>query len=344
MAAKVTFGLFVALLLGSAAAWHGNGHYLVAHIAQTYLIQNNQEALNWALKLLEPYKDMCGEDLYPFVESATWSDKIKDQNWHIFDNHHFISNFWFDKGAVPRNMDNNSYANIVFAIADNVNTLSSVKEDPYGSSKSLLGKSLSLRTMIHYFGDIHQPLHAEERVTPDRPNGDMGGNLFKIKHYNQSAIDNLHFIWDEMFEDYSTSIRSNLNKTQYAFIDSLSKSIQQEYPYDTLKAQISQNKTQKAWGLESFDIGHNFAYQNIEENKELPQSYQDEGRRICRQRVALAGYRLGMTLDQIHRHINSRDKKNLPAYLAGITQFMYEAKKKVEAPIQTKSTEKLISS
>jgi hypothetical protein len=339
MATKVAFGLLMVLLMGRSIAWHGNGHYLVAHIAQTYLLKNNQEALNWANGLLEPYKDVCGEDLYPFVESATWPDKIKDQNWHIFDNHHFISNHWFDKGAIPRNMDNNSYANIVFAIADNVNTLSSTKEDPYGSSKSIMGKSLSLRTLIHYFGDIHQPLHAEERVTPDKPNGDMGGNLFKIKHYNDKFMDNLHFVWDEMFEDISTSIRSNLNKTQYAFIDNISMAIQQEYPYEALKDQIARNSTQKSWGLESFEISYSFAYKGIEENTELPAQYQAEGRRICRQRVALAGYRLGMTLDQIYRHISSRDKKNLSGYLASLTQFMYAEKKKIDAPVKSAASE-----
>ena len=331
MASKVAFALLAVMLVGSAAAWHGNGHYLVAHIAQSYLLNNNQDALQWANKLLEPYTDVCGENLYPFVEAATWADKIKDQNWHIFDNHHFISNFWFDQGAVPRSMDNNSYANIVFAIAENVNALSSTKEDPYGSSKSVLGKSLSLRTLIHYIGDIHQPLHAEERVTPEKPNGDMGGNLFTIQHYNSPAIDNLHFIWDEMFEDLSTGIRSNLNKTQYAFIEGISQAIQQEYPYDSLKDQIARSSTQKSWGLESFEIAHSFAYTGITEKQDLPQDYQTQGRAICRKRVALAGYRLGITLDQIYKHLNAREKKNLPAYLAEITQFMVEPKKRIDA-------------
>lgn len=334
MAAKVAFLMLMSLLAHQAIAWHGNGHYIVAHIAQSYLLQNNQDALNWANGLLEPYKDVCGENLYPFVEAATWADKIKDQNWHVFDNHHFISNWWFDQGATPRNMDTFPYANIIFAIGDNVNTLSSTKEDPYGSSKSILGKSLSLRTLIHFVGDIHQPLHAEERVTPDKPNGDMGGNLFKIKHYNQAAIDNLHFIWDEMFEDLSTGIRSNLNKEQYAFIEGLSNGIQQEYPYSDLKDQIAQNKDQKSWGLESFEIAHTFAYAGITENQDLPEDYQTKGREICRKRVALAGYRLGITLDQIYKHINTREKKNLPESLAIMTKYMYEAKKTVDGPVR----------
>lgn len=343
MATKIAFAVILAVFVGNTMAWHGNGHYIVAHIAQTYLLQNNPDALNWANCLLEPYKDVCGEDLYPFVESATWADKMKDQGWHLFDNHHFISNFWFDKGAIPKTMDNNSYANIVFAIADNVNTLSSTKEDPYGSSKSILGKSISLRTLIHFFGDIHQPLHAEERVTPERLNGDMGGNLFKISHYNQSAMDNLHFIWDEMFEDISTSIRSNLNKEQYAFIEKLSKGIQQDYPYDSLKDQIAKNKDQKSWGLESFDIGRTFAYSGLTEGAALPQDYMTQGWKICRQRVALAGYRLGITLDNIYKHINAREKKNLPEYLAGITKFMYEGKKPTDAPVPS-DKEEVISS
>ena len=43
------------------------------------------------------------------------------------------------------------------------------------------GKSLALRLLIHYIGDIHQPLHSSDRYSRDHPNGDRGGNQFSIK-------------------------------------------------------------------------------------------------------------------------------------------------------------------
>ena len=42
------------------------------------------------------------------------------------------------------------------------------------------GKSLALRLLIHYYGDIHQPLHNVDRYTKEFPNGDKGGNEFEL--------------------------------------------------------------------------------------------------------------------------------------------------------------------
>ena len=50
--------------------------------------------------------------------------------------------------------------------------------------------------LIHYVGDIHQPLHAVTRITQDRPDGDKGGNLFKVNEHK--GIKNLHAIWDSV--------------------------------------------------------------------------------------------------------------------------------------------------
>lgn len=347
--------IFVGLLLSQVSAWHGNGHYITAYIAQEYLARTNPDALAWANNILLPFTQMCGENLYPFVEAATWSDKIKDQGWHLLDSHHFISNPWYDQGAVPGFFEMEPNANIIFAITDDIKTLSSTKEDPYGSSKSLLGKSIALRTMIHYFGDIHQPLHAEERVTPNLPNGDMGGNLFPIKHYNNTQMDNLHFIWDEMFDNFSESIRSNLPTPLYNFIKQKGDSIMQEHPYESLKDQMIKNNNATSWGLESFAIGSTFAYKDIQPSQDLPQSYQDVGYSICRERVAIGGYRLGVTLDQIYKHINqptlettawfkmmTQENKHASIQLTSQSQEAYKVNKRkqqraVEERVATKS-------
>lgn len=300
--------LATALLALAAAArcWHGNGHYLVAYIAQDYLLKTNPDALKWANDLLAPFTDECGENLYPFVEAATWADKIKDQGWHLFETHHYVSNAWFDQGAQPYAYDSSPEANAAFAIRTDINTLASTQEDPYGSSRSLLGRSLSLRTLIHYTGDIHQPLHAEERVTPERPEGDQGGNLFLISHYGKPGMDNLHFVWDEMFEDYSESIRSNLPPKLYHFIKTRAEEILAEHPFDRLAAQIRANNTATLWAQEGFAISQSFSYKGIEENKDLPPEYMREGRRICRERVALGGYRLGLTISDIYNRLTSK--------------------------------------
>jgi hypothetical protein len=41
-------------------------------------------------------------------------------------------------------------------------------------------RSLALRLLIHYIGDIHQPLHSVAEVDHRYPKGDMGGNAEKV--------------------------------------------------------------------------------------------------------------------------------------------------------------------
>ena len=297
---KLATFLLVCCILKGASAWHGNGHYITAYIAQQWLLENNFDALKWANDLLAPYTEVCGENLYPFVESATWLDKIKDQGWHLLDNHHFIMNFYFDNGTTPHQMPVLEYANATFSIGDAIATLSSRNTDTYGSSKNILGKSVAMRILTHLLGDIHQPLHNTERVTQKLPHGDEGGNDFVIKHYNVAQKDNLHFIWDEMFEDYSESIRTNLPKDKYAFIKAKGDLIMQEYPLSSLDAQIKANNTTQSWIQEGLQLAQTVVYKGITPNTTLPDWYMDQSRIICRQRVALGGYRLGILLGSIY--------------------------------------------
>ena len=65
-------------------------------------------------------------------------------------------------------------------------------------------KSLCLRLLIHYIGDIHQPLHCSSRVDKNYPKGDKGGNMFTLP-YHYGASD-LHAVWDSLIYEYHKSI------------------------------------------------------------------------------------------------------------------------------------------
>lgn len=62
-----------------------------------------------------------------------------------------------------------------------------------------------MRLLIHYVGDVHQPLHATSRVNHDYPAGDRGGNNVPLPKYE--TVDNLHEFWDSAgyeFDGYQT--------------------------------------------------------------------------------------------------------------------------------------------
>lgn len=75
-----------------------------------------------------------------------------------------------------------------------------MKDPTEGTVSVLFGESFNLRLLIHYVGDIHQPMHAVNRYTPEFPDGDAGGNLFNVT-YSQT-IHELHGLWDSGIGKY----------------------------------------------------------------------------------------------------------------------------------------------
>ena len=58
------------------------------------------------------------------------------------------------------------------------------------------GLSTAMRLLLHYAGDIHQPLHATSRVNNDYPEGDRGGNSVPLPSIQGAK--NLHSVWDSV--------------------------------------------------------------------------------------------------------------------------------------------------
>ena len=57
-------------------------------------------------------------------------------------------------------------------------------------------RSFALRLLIHYVGDLHQPLHATAKVDSTYPKGDAGGNFFILPELDNAK--NLHSVWDSV--------------------------------------------------------------------------------------------------------------------------------------------------
>lgn len=90
------------------------------------------------------------------------------------------------------------------------------------STSEASAKSYALRLLIHYLGDIHQPLHCATRVDKAYPEGDRGGNLFPLP--NHYATDDLHAVWDSVLYNYHDKYTLVSNYYSHEF-----KAIQQEF-------------------------------------------------------------------------------------------------------------------
>lgn len=160
----------------SAYDWGKTGHRTTGAIAQKYLSKKAQKAID---RLLD------GESL---ALVSTYADDIKsDDHYRSYGPWHYV-NVPFDKtyDTHPKNERGDVVQGIDKCIAV-ITSETSSKED----------KAFHLRLLVHFIGDLHQPLHTGIGE-------DKGGNDFQVRWYNDGT--NLHRVWDtQMIESYGMS-------------------------------------------------------------------------------------------------------------------------------------------
>jgi hypothetical protein len=176
-----------------ALAWGCDGHRAVAIIAQRLLsssVANRMRAVLTAAQIDPALPRFCPPVPTDIIaDVATWADDFRDVEpqtaaWHFID-------FARSLGANTTNhmpfCPNGDC--IIAAIVGQFNVLRT-------STDSTL-KANALRFIIHFMGDLHQPLHTIS-------NGDRGGNCVPITYFMQAPQEgdngsfrpNLHSIWD----------------------------------------------------------------------------------------------------------------------------------------------------
>src|SRR5204863_3005476 len=126
-----------------------------------------------------------------FVNAAHWADDLRPiPEFDSFKALHFIDTpFSLDGTTLPALPT----PNIVTALQENVNILKTSTDDN--------ARAQALRFIIHFVGDIHQPLHCSTRVDRNHREGDLGGNQFIIlvpgKKRGTFRNEKLHAFWDD---------------------------------------------------------------------------------------------------------------------------------------------------
>lgn len=167
-AAQVAAAIVLAACAPSSAlAWGADGHRLVAEEAQRLLSPAARLEVD-RLLALEP-----GDTL---ASISTWADENRSRetaSWHYV-------NFPRDSGCVyvaPRDCPGS--ACVVGAIEQQEAVLASKAPD--------VDRLQALKYLVHFVGDVHQPLHAGYA-------DDKGGNAFQLQFDGRGS--NLHAVWD----------------------------------------------------------------------------------------------------------------------------------------------------
>lgn len=276
---------FIALALALGApqpslAWNDKGHMLVATIAQTQLSPAARKQLAALLKV------GTDERTSTFATAACWADDNKsdtDRAWHYVD-------FYFRADGKPAK-NKPDEQNILWAIDRNRSLLGDKKAPT-------TGRALALRYLLHFVGDVHQPLHNVARETDRYPDGDRGGNSFAIapiSGWGSRPVSNLHALWDFGAGGFLPA-RRPLSASDFAAVRDQANRIMREFPRSKM-VELKHGQNARLWAAESESIAKGFVY-SLPEGGAPPSAYLDRAARISRRRVALAGYRLAELLNQ----------------------------------------------
>ena len=173
MKVSISILLIVLTISSAVVSWHETGHMLTAAVAEEILKAEAPEVLAKATELLSLFKEWAGEEDQPFVECATWQDKIKGDQNKMMEDWHFLSQFHSVDGTpVDHLLPHGPLRpnNVTQQITGDIKSLRwDASKDPsspyYGHQDARYMKSFALRSLIHFVGDVHQPLHASEGVS-----------------------------------------------------------------------------------------------------------------------------------------------------------------------------------
>jgi len=213
--------LLVSVMPASLAwGWGCTGHEVVALIALKAMrpdVATQVEALLAAQD--HNYKPRFCKDLGldPIAFYATWADDYRSSEagantapWHFWDVPLFrdsaAANEFCDQGCVTH------------AVQEQLAILSDQTKDPATRGEAL-------KFVIHFLGDLHQPLHVED-------NNDRGGNCVpagfltqQTKETNKSEgsyTPNLHGIWDTELPENIGGVKTRTAESVQAFAAKIS--------------------------------------------------------------------------------------------------------------------------
>ena len=310
--------LAVLSLSSSALAWNSAGHQTVAGIAWDNM---TPAARKQAIALLEAAPaDACLRDMFPtddrplaarqrefFMRASTWPDVVRPDTrpgnppdtrpctrFHRAD-WHFINQFWRGtSGATGDDAPKDSRMRVAELNAVERLTLFRPR---VVCSKPACGTPLDVRAMslawiLHLAGDIHQPLHASARITDALPEGDRGGNLFKLGEGEDAP--SLHGFWDGILNTQRTE-----NEPFGDFLNRMVRRVEEKHPKASMAGQIRSGEFD-AWAKESLEVAKSVVYPATLVEKQPPSDeYKAMTLATSEKAIALAGYRLADLLNRM---------------------------------------------
>ena len=265
---KALVAAFVILVASnvSALAWGYEGHRIIAEIAEQFLEPEIAHRVRDLLAI---------ENHTTLAEVSTWADEIRPQHpetrrWH------FVSIPIHPNAGELSGYDAVRDCPQQECVVAKIEEFERVLADPQASGRQRLE---ALKYVVHFIGDVHQPLHASN-------NDDRGGNDVAVTFMGQQA--NLHAVWD------SGIIGPAVKGDERAYALLLAGDI------TLVERQQWSAGNAVSWANESYSIAVRVIYGQLPHSGSLPDSY-ETGALPSESATSRAGVRLAMVLNECLR-------------------------------------------
>lgn len=275
--------LGLATTSSQALAWGREGHQVVAALAWDYLTPDVRQKVDL---LLKQDKDTLTQP--DFLSRSTWADTWRSAGHKETGEWHFVD-IELDHPDLPQACYNfpaqNGPASAGPAKDCAVNKIPQFAKELGAPDTSPAERVLALKYLVHFVGDLHQPLHAAD-------NHDKGGNCVRLA-LGGPRTTNLHSYWD-------TAVVSEIDPNPKSLSDTLFMHI----TYDDKQAW--QQGTPSDWAQESFGLARDYAYHLTTVKAgcdpdsapvELPAGYDAAAQTVVTQQLMKAGVRLAYLLN-----------------------------------------------
>jgi hypothetical protein len=244
----------------ASMAWGVQGHQIVGQIAESYLTPKAKLAV----------QQILGNE--SIAMASNYADFIKsDSSYNYLTPMHYIN---FSDGL--------SYAQVKDYLSKD--TAADIYTEMNFLIKQLKNKDLSkekqslyLHLLIHFVGDIHQPMHVSRAE-------DEGGNMIHVLWFREPT--NLHALWDSKLIDFQ-----QLSYTEYTAAINFSTLTQRQA---WQKEPISQ------WLYQSNQISQKLYGEITQNNQKLSYQYNYDHTTTLNTQLLKAGVRLAGLLNEIY--------------------------------------------
>jgi hypothetical protein len=284
-------------------AWNDTGHQVIASIAWDHLSETARQhvtelmarSTNASLTSLFPQdgRPLAVRQRAFFLSASTWPDEIRGTP----DDHptwHHRNLYWKQQKGQPVDLPDLEVnpQNILERLPFIVGFLAD-------AGKPVEERAALVAWLVHLIGDVHQPLHVSARVTAREPKGDHGGNDFKLdlrpEPNPNHERNSLHFYWDGMLDK---AIPRNPQEGFSRYVRRVADQVKAAHPRPTMVADLKRGKFED-WARESLAAAQQAYPTTLRRNEAPSGKYRAAGGLVAQSRVALGGYRLAATLEEL---------------------------------------------